>query len=136
MIRVIYRHSNDSDGHYTSSDTGHMEDYALAINGVMQDKLGPFSNPPVEYSIPYGTSISIAVTFWKPSILYASAVCNIYWNGVSVADNESNRPSGDYGNIAYYEFALNKSLDIEFRAKYRTSGLQIKEFWDCYITEL
>lgn len=136
MLKVVYRHSNDSDGHYTSSDTGHMEDYALSINGEVQDRLGAFSNDPVTYSLPYGTQIEVATTYCDDSILYASATCDIYWNGVSIADNESNRPSGDAGQFAYYKFNITKNLDIEFRAKYRLSGVQIKEFWDCYITEI
>lgn len=146
MYQVVYHHSNHSGGIYGSGDTGHQECYALAIDGVQKRKLNSFGSDSGDvYSVPYGTKIAVAVTYYYPSdwftqLGYAKDVLTeIYFNDFNnaVADNKSKYPCGNNGTTAYYEFELTHHVDIDFRAI--CEGLVIngnaKAYWDCYIRE-
>lgn len=119
IYRVTFRHSEDS-LLLGSGDTGHMECYALWINGVEQADLGAFSNGPRVYNLPYGTPIGVVV-----QTKYGSGRSYVTWNGTKVAGN-----SGD----ARYQFNLTSHLDIHFECNYFISNFTPQSYWNCYIT--
>lgn len=130
IYAVTYQHTNKT-VIYTDDETGHMECYALYINGVLMPKLGKFSdgNRPTYY-VPYGSTIKVVVSNYNPTELtYDDATCDIYWNGVSIR-------RGYRGTE--YEFTLTSHLLIDFQWKIAGSlvTFDAKSWEDCYITTM
>lgn len=128
IYAVHYMHTNHTNL-YGDDETGHMECYALYINGELMPKLGKFSdgNRPT-YQVPYGSTIKVVVSNYNPSeLIYDDATCDIYWNGTSIK-------SGYRGTE--YEFTLTSHLIIDFRWKIAGSlaTFDAQSWEDCYIT--
>lgn len=130
IYAIRYRHTNQTTI-YTNDETGHMECYALYINGELMPKLGKFSdgNSPTYY-VPYGTIVRVVVSNYNPTELtYDDVDCDVYWNGTSVA-------SGYRGTE--YTFSLERNVEIEFQWKIAGSlaTFDARSWEDCYITEV
>lgn len=128
IYAIRYRHTNQTTI-YTNDETGHMECYALYINGELMPKLGKFSdgNSPTYY-VPYGTIVRVVVSNYSPTELtYDDVDCDVYWNGTSVA-------SGYRGTE--YTFSLERNVEIEFQWKIAGSlaTFDAQSWEDCYIT--
>ena len=130
ICEVIYKHTNDTDGLYGDDETGHMECYALYINGELKPKFGTFAEgSETSYAVPYGATIRVVVSNYNPSeVLYDDVDCDVYYNGVNVA-------SGYRGTE--YTFTLTGSVTIDFRWKIAGSlvTFDAKSWEDCYITD-
>lgn len=130
IFKITYKHTNKTTI-YTDDETGHMECYALWIDGWEAPDLGKFNENRVEtYYYPYGTRVGVVVSGYNPSeITYDDADTDIYWNGVSVAQGYGDSP-------ATYEFDLTSDVTIEFQWKIAGSipTFNAKSWEDCYIT--
>ena len=125
---LTYRHVNKTNL-YGDDETGHMECYALYINGQEMPDLGMFSdnNAPV-YTVAKNSTIRVVVSHYKAnSIAYKDADCGVYMNGSQVA-------SGTGGTE--YTFTLTGDTTVEFQWKIAGSlvTLNAKSWEDCYIT--
>jgi hypothetical protein len=100
-----------------------MDQYALAINGEIQDKLGAFSNQAVTYSLPHGIKIAVAAAVYS-----GDDRSYVTWNGNKVAENSS---------LAYYEWDLtcNVTINFEWNQWMAMDGLipKLQSYWNCYI---
>ena len=128
LYTVSYKHKNHTGGLYGDDETGHMECYALYINGELKPKLGRFDEGRIErYRVPYGSTIKVWVDDYMPNdLFYNSANCDVYVNGVSVSR----------GHPAEYTFTLTGNVDVEFRWKIAGSlaTFNAQSWEDCYIT--
>ena len=129
VYTVVYRHTNHTNL-YGSNETGHMECYALYINGELKPKFGTFAEGSItSYRVPYGATIRVVVSNYNPSELtYDDVNCDVYRNGVSVA-------SGYRGTE--YTFVLRNNVDIDFRWKIAGSipTFDARSWEDCYIED-
>lgn len=128
IFSVTYMHTNKTNL-YGDDETGHMECYALYINGELMPKLGKFSegNRPT-YQVPYGSTIKVVVSNYNPTELtYDDVDCDIYWNGTSVS-------KGYRGTE--YTFTVTSHLIIDFQWKIAGSlaTFDMRSWEDCYIT--
>lgn len=128
LYRVIYKHTNHTNL-YGDDETGHMECYALYINGELKPKFGTFAEgSTATYYIPYGSTMRVVVSNYNPTELtYDDVDCDVYWNGSNVA-------SGYRGTE--YTFALTCNVTIDFRWKIAGSlvTFDMRSWEDCYIT--
>ena len=128
LCTVTYKHTNHT-SIYGDDETGHMECYALYINGELKPKFGTFANGSVAtYQVPYGATIKVVVSNYNPTELtYDDVDCDVYWNGSSVS-------SGYRGTE--YAFTLTSDIIIDFQWKIAGSlaTLDAKSWEDCYIT--
>lgn len=120
LYTLVYCHSQGDVIQFDSSQTGPMECYALAINGEEQSDLGAFSNSAITYSLPYGTTVAVAV-----AVSSGSDRSYVSLNGTTVSGKS---------NLAYYEFALTNDTKVEFEWNQWLSGLTMQSYWNCYIT--
>lgn len=124
---LSYKHTNKTNL-MGSDHTGHMECYALYINGVEQPDLGTFAeNRNPSYTLPHGTTIRVVVSCYNPNdTLYNNANCDIIVNGMSM----SRAPTAEWS------FSLTSNATIEFQ--WRIAGsvvtLNAQSWEDCYIT--
>lgn len=131
VYTVVYRHTNHTNL-YGSNETGHMECYALYINGELKPKFGTFADGSItSYQVPYGATIRVVVSSYKEKgyeFAYNDAICDVYRNGVSVARGT---------NGTQYTFALKNNVDIDFRWKIAGSlvTLNAQSWEDCYIED-
>ena len=129
IYAVTYKHTNGTNGVYGPDETGHMECYALWIEGSEMPDLGKFSEGRVPvYYHPYGTRVGVVVTNYNPDeTFYDDCNCDIYVNGVNVA-------SGYRGTA--YEFTLTGNVTVEFVWKIAGSlvTFDARSWEDCYIT--
>ena len=125
---VTYKHTNKTNL-YGNDETGHMECYALYINGEEKPDLGKFSDNNVGYyEVPYGSTITVKVSDYMLSdYLYNPADCGVYWNGSMVS-------SGHRGT--QYTFTLTGNVTIEFQWKIAGSlvSFNAQSWEDCFIT--
>lgn len=127
IYAVTYKHTNHTNL-YGSDETGHMECYALYINGELKPKFGTFAQgSSTTYYVPYGSSIMVWVDDYVANeITYDSKDCIVYWNGSAVHQ----------GHPAYHTFTLTGDTTIDFRWKIAGSLVTFNaQSWeDCYIT--
>ena len=125
---LTYKHTNHTNL-YGDDETGHMECYALFINGQEMPDLGKFSENRVPvHTVAYGSTIRVVVSHYKANnIAYKTADCGVYMNGSQVA-------SGSGGTE--YTFTLTGNVTIDFRWKIAGSlvTFDAKSWEDCYIT--
>lgn len=122
-----WRHTNHTNL-FTEDETGHMECYALYINGKEMSDFGKFSQGSEDfYSVPVGSKIKVVVSSFQNIVGYKKAYCDVYFDGVSVANGEGGTS---------YEFTLTDDVDIDFRWKIAGSlvTLNAQSWEDCYIT--
>lgn len=125
---VTYKHTNKTNL-YGDDETGHMECYALFINGQEMPDLGKFSenNVPV-YEVDYGSSIRVKVNHYLGNnITYDASDCHVYWNGTMVKSGHT---------WTEYSFQLTCDITVEFQWKIAGSLVTFNaQSWeDCYIT--
>ena len=130
LYKIAYQHTNHTEL-YNDDETGHMECYALYINGELMPKLGKFNegNRPV-YNVPYGSTVKVVVSNYNPTELtYDDVDCTVYWNGATVA-------RGYRGTE--YTFTLTNDVLIDFWWEIAGSLITFDaQSWeDCYITTL
>lgn len=128
IYNVVYMHTNHT-VIYTDDETGHMECYALYINGELKPKFGKFSeSTPITYQVPYGSTVRVVVSNYNPDeLLYDDVDCDVYFNGANVA-------SGYRGTE--YTFTLTQNVTVDFRWKIAGSlpTFDARSWEDCYIT--
>lgn len=128
IYAVTYKHTNHTNL-YGSDETGHMECYALYIDGELKPKFGTFADgSSTTYYVPYGSTIRVVVSNYNPTeVTYDDCNCDVYWNGTNVA-------SGYRGTE--YTFALTSDVTIDFRWKIAGSvtTFDMRSWEDCYIT--
>ena len=128
LCTIRYRHTNET-LIYGNDETGHMECYALTINGEEKPKLGRFdSNTVYTYRVPYGSTITVYCSDYHAGIQYNHKDCTIYYNDVAKASSEQTA----------WTFTLTENLDINFVWKVAGSLITFdaQSWWDCYITTM
>lgn len=120
---VTVSHSlGDSMPAYGSGDTGPMDYYAYSINGVIQDKLGAFSNPARVHELPVGTVIAVMA-----HTASGSDRSYITVNG--------SKPTYEAGyNFPVYQFTLTSNVNIHFEWNNWADLSGFVSYWNCYIT--
>ena len=128
IYEITFEHTNHTNL-YGNDETGHMECYALFIDGVEQADFGTFADGS-ERKIykPYGSTIKVVVSNYNATeITYDDCDCNVYLNGTNVA-------SGYRGTN--YTFKLTSDVTVDFRWKIAGSlaTFDMRSWEDCYIT--
>ena len=130
IYAIHYKHTNKT-VIYTDDETGHMECYALWIEGSKMPSLGRFNeNISPTYYYPYGTRVGVVVkNYNKSEIFYDDCDCDVYFNGVNVANGYRE---------ALYEFTLTSDVIVDFQWKIAGSiaTMDAQSWEDCYITTL
>lgn len=128
LFNVTYTHTNHTNL-YDNDETGHMECYALYINGELKPKFGTFNETsPITYVVPAGATIRVVCDDYRENDWSTkTGTCDVYWNGTSVANG--------YGGTEY-TFTLTSNITVDFRWKISGSHVSFdaRSWEDCYIT--
>ena len=129
-----WRHTNHTNL-YGQDQTGHIDSYALYVNGSKMPNFGKFSDGSEDfYSIPKGASVLVGVRcftdYWAdPQFPSTSATYGIYLNG-----SDTPKVSNTGGEWAIYSFTMDSDVDIDFRWIIEgIIGVSASSWEDCYI---
>lgn len=130
IYNILFMHSNKTNL-YGDDETGHMECYALWIDGEEQADFGKFSDGSQRIiKRPYNARVGVVVSNYNPSeITYDDCDCTVYLNNNPVA-------SGYRGTS--WEFDLKSDVIVDFQWKIAGSlaTFDAQSWEDCYITTL